>query len=318
MLCIIHNPYANRWRSGKRGGEIADALRDAGCDCRFMATEHPGHAVELAERAAGSGDFSAVVAAGGDGTVSEVANGLLRAAGESDPTIPFGVIPIGTGNDFATMAGLPGKPGDAARALAGGHVRAIDAIRLTLAEDGEAGPPRYFINNAAIGMEPLVTIEASKIRWVSGTPRYLLGTLQALRKLQAWDLHVEWDDGSFRDPAFMLSLCNSPRTGGMFRMAPDALLSDGLLDFVIMPKMPMTGVLAMLPKIISGRHVRDPRVISGRTRGLRVTIEPRPDFPPNSPLHADGEVLTRGTCQLSAEVQPGRLRLLSPPGGSGS
>ncbi len=309
MRCIIHNPYANRWRSGKRADEIAAALRDAGCDGRFQATERPGHARELAEAAARSGDFSAVVAAGGDGTVSEVANGLLDAAGDSEATIPFGVIPIGTGNDFATMAGLPRNPGDAARILAEGRTRAIDVIRLHLGTDENGRPPRYFINNAAIGMEPRVTIEASKINWISGTPRYLLATLRVLRQLQHWELHVEWDDGSFRDPAFMLSMCNSPRTGGMFRMAPDARMSDGLMDFVIVPRMPMTSVLAMLPKIISGKHIRDPRVIYGRTRHLTARIEST--GLPSSPLHADGEVLTQDAVRLTAEIQPGRLQLLS-------
>lgn len=294
-LCVIHNPYANRWRSRRKLDRLEAALRRHRLDYALRLTTAPGQAVELAAAVVDEG-FEAVVAAGGDGTVSEVVNGLMLRAGDDAP-LPLGIVPIGTGNDFAAMTGLPRSVEQAVAALASGVVRPIDLVRVN---------DRIFDNNAGVGMEPLVTIESARIRWLSGSARYLAGLIQALRRMSAWHMRVRWDDGQFDGPALLLSVCNSPRIGGLFHMAPDARLDDGLLDVVLIPKVPRAEIAAILVALLRGRHIARDSVRYFRTRRLEVNSEP------GTPLHADGEVLAECISYLRFELLAQRLRLLGP------
>ncbi|GAF74489.1 unnamed protein product, partial [marine sediment metagenome] len=165
----------------------------AGLDCTLVETGASGDAGRAAAAAA-VGGCDAVVAAGGDGTVSEVVNGLLAAAGEG-PTLPLGILPLGTGNDFAEMAGIPRDLERAAAVVAAGCTRLVDAGRVTYTQSGGSAVTRYFANNCAVAMEPLVTIENTRVRWVSGNARYVVALLRALRKLKAWRMRISWDDG---------------------------------------------------------------------------------------------------------------------------
>ena len=317
----ILNPYANRWNARARRSRVVEALHQAGVRFETVETAGPGDATGLARAAAEAG-ASAVVAIGGDGTVSEVANGLLLAAG-AGVTVPMGVIPQGTGNDFADMAGLPRDPCAAARVIAGGHVRAIDVALVTYGHVAgvpvldPAGVPartgaaiaarRFFDNNCALAMEPLVTIENTRIRRVSGNLRYILALLRALRKLQVWHMRVAWDEGSYEGPVHLLSVCNSPRCGGLFRMAPGALMDDGLLDVVLAPRLSRWDILTILPRLLRGTHLGHPRVEHFRTRHLHV------ESTPPTPIHADGEVLAAAATRIDYDTLPGKLMLLAPP-----
>ncbi len=320
----ILNPYANRWNARARRAGVLAALRAAGVRFDAVETAGPGDATRLAREAALAG-AEAVIAIGGDGTVSEVANGLLLAA-EDGPTVPLGVIPLGTGNDFADMAGLPRDARAAAGIIASGRRRPIDAARVTYGcrddppiragRDAQAANTtclsaavavrRFFDNNCALAMEPLVTIENTRIRRVSGNMRYILALLRALRKLTAWDMRVTWDEGTYTGPVHLLSVCNSPRCGGLFLMAPGALMDDGLLDVVLAPRLSKWEILTILPRLLRGTHLRHPRIRRWRTRRLSVHSTPP------TPIHADGEVLTESATRIDYETLPGRLTLLAP------
>ncbi|RMF77550.1 MAG: hypothetical protein D6744_11235 [Planctomycetota bacterium] len=154
-----------------------------------------------------------------------------------------------------------------------------------------------------------MTIEAAKIRRLAGVARYGVALVRALWKLRAWRMRVRWDDGEFDGEAQLVSVCNSPRNGGMFPIAPGALLDDGWLDLVLVPKTPKRTVVALLPRILRGTHVRHRRVTFVRTS--RVTIESQPP----TPLHADGEVLTEAAAGIEVTVLPRRITLLGagPP-----
>src|SRR5690606_14030555 len=205
---------------------VKSALAEGGVRADVVLTAAPDEGIELARRAALAG-YDAVVAAGGDGTISEVANGLIQAAGDG-PTRPLGVLPIGTGNDFSDMTGTPRALAEAVAVIAGGRTRQVDAARVN---------DRFFDNNCALAMEPMVTLENVKIKRLSGNTRYLVALVRALLKLKAWNMRVRWDDGEIEGPTLLLSVCNSPRTGGVFLMAPPARVDDGLLDFVYAPEM---------------------------------------------------------------------------------
>jgi len=302
---VIVNPYANRWRAGRRGAACVEALRRAGLQCEVVETHGPGDALRIAAEQSAQSDV--VVAVGGDGSVSEVVNGLLRASG-AQATQPLGVVPVGTGNDFACMAGLPHDPAAAAAVIASGHTRQIDVARVSYRTAGDAAmQERFFDNNCALAMEPLVTIENTRIRRVSGNLRYVLALVRALRKLTDWHMRIEFDDGHYDGPVHLLSVCNSPRCGGLFRMAPQARMDDGLLDLVLAPRLSKLEIATILPRLLTGSHLRHRRLRWFRTRRLVARCEPA------SPIHADGEVLTAGAVEVAFEVLPGRLTLLVPP-----
>lgn len=295
-LKVILNPYANRWGAQAQVPAVHAAFARVGLTCDLSLTTAPEEAILSARRAARDG-YEAVVAAGGDGTVSEVVNGLIQAAGDG-PTVPLGVLPIGTGNDFSDMNGVPRNLNEAAAIIAAGKTRQIDAGRVNT---------RYFGNNCALAMEPMVTIENVRMRRLSGNIRYVAALIKSLLKLQAWQMHIRWDEGEWESPTLLLSVCNSPRTGGVFYMAPPAKTDDGLFDLVFVPEIPKWQVLAILPRLFKGTHLAHPLVEHARTRTLFVESNP------GTPIHADGEVIAESERRVEYEMLPGKITLLSAP-----
>jgi diacylglycerol kinase (ATP) len=297
---IVLNPYASRWGARDRLPAVESAFLESGMDYDLTVTSRPGQGKIEAFRAAVDG-YDAIIAAGGDGTVNEVVNGLIEAAGNDDPIRPLGVLPLGTGNDFNDMNALPRTLTESVAVIAAGHTRQIDAGQVTA-----DGIVHYFDNNCALAMEPVVTIENVKLTRLSGTIRYIVATLIALTKLRAWQMRVTWDDGSYEGPIFLLSVCNSPRTGGLFLMAPSALVDDGLFDFVIAPKMPKPEVLTIVLRLLNGSHYSHRRITHDRTSQLTVESNP------GTPIHADGEVIATAAKQIRFDILPGKITLLSP------
>jgi diacylglycerol kinase (ATP) len=298
---IILNPYANRWGAKKRVEAVEEALRTAGLDFDLVLIPEPKKGTGLAIEAVDAG-YDMVIAAGGDGTVNEVVNGLIQAAGDG-PTVPFGVLPIGTGNDLNDMAKLPRNISESAKIFAAGQTRQIDAGRVQF-----DGTVHYFDNNCAAAMEPLVTIENEKLVKLSGNIRYVVALIKALRDLKAWNMKISWDGGGYEGPIYLLSLCNSPRTGGVFPMAPDASLSDGLFDFVMAPEISKLAVLAVLARLFRGTHLHHKQGTHGRTTHVSLVSEP------GTPIHADGEVLTESATEIIYDILPGKITLLAPTG----
>lgn len=295
---VILNPYANRWGAKGKISAVEAALQAAHVDYDLSVTEGPGIGTEIARTAVTQG-YDAVIAAGGDGTISEVVNGLVQASGDG-PTIPFGIIPIGSANDFSKMVNLPGDIAGAVQVIASGNTRLIDVGEIQL-------PDRvhYFNNNSAVAMEPMITLEHIKIQRISGELRYYVALLKGIVKMKAWQMRLTWDDGRYEGPTYLLSLCNSPRTGG-FMMAPGAVVDDGRFDFVLAPEVSKLTVVAILLRLLQGTHVAHPKVTFKRT--ARLTIESQP----GTPIHADGEILGTAVSPITYQILPGKLTLLSP------
>lgn len=289
---VILNPYANRWRAGSRVDEVRAAFTAVGLSPDIVQTTRPQEGIALAETAVSEG-YDAVVAAGGDGTLNEVANGLLRAAGNG-PTVPFGILPIGTANDFSDMVGLPRNLSQAVQIIAAGKTRPIDAGRIN---------DHFFINNCAVAMEPMITLENIRMKRLSGEIRYVVALLKGLIKLKAWQMKVQWDGGGYDGPTHLLSVCNGPRTGG-FYMAPDAAVDDGLFDFVFAPQVPKLTVITILVKLFRKTHIYHPQVVYGRTTHIILTSQP------GTPIHADGEIIAEAATQIEYQILPGKLTLL--------
>jgi diacylglycerol kinase family enzyme len=267
-MCVIFNPHSGRRRAARR----LERLRLSWADrAAFWPTEHAGHGEELARKAVDAG-FATVVAAGGDGTVHEVANGLL-AAGPSG--VGFAVVPIGSANDYAHSLffndGSPPRP----------NPWLVDVATISDA----AGRQRWFVNCLGLGFNGKVTVEARKIKRLQGLALYGLATLRALwYHYECPPLTVTIDDQPARAmPTLMLSVLLGRREGG-FVMAPDAKLDDGLFDYVHAGDLSRWEVMRLLPRLAVAGPPRDyPKVHQGRCRRFLV------HSPVPLVVHIDGE-----------------------------
>jgi diacylglycerol kinase family enzyme len=287
--CVIFNPAAARGRAGQR----LDALRaELGGQADFRPTQRAGHAEELAYQAAQDG-YAEVVAAGGDGTVHEAANGLLRA---QRPDVTFRVLPLGSANDYYWSLC---KIADPAR-----PVRALDAAWV---QDG-TGRGRYFVNTLGLGFSGAVTVESRRIRRLRGLPLYALAFVRALCWRYACPAMTITFDGAPRTaPTLSLTLAIAHREGNLV-VAPHAELDDGLFDYLHVGCLARWEVLRYLPRLASGGELpKDhPAIWLGRCRAVHLESA--------APLtvHLDGEFFSRpedDVRQLEVRILPGALRV---------
>ncbi|MCW3490454.1 diacylglycerol/lipid kinase family protein [Dethiobacter alkaliphilus] len=294
---VVLNPYSNRWNAKRRWPEAEAALKAAGVDFSLAVSDYHGQAVELARQAALEG-FSPIIAAGGDGTIGEVVNGLALANGE-EKVGRLGIMPLGTANDLVCNLGLPRDLPEAAKVIAAGSVQMLDVCKA-----GE----KYFVNNSALGLEPYVSTIQQEIKWLKGIPRYLAAALKGIFANPKWEARVEWDDGYYEGPLTLISVGNAPRTGGLFFMAPHADPFDGKLTAVMVNKKTALGTLLLLPKAMSpkGTYIYAEGVQQIHTTRIRVRLKRL------SPAHSDGELFPQEVDSLDYSILPGRLELLMP------
>ncbi|MCI0520687.1 MAG: hypothetical protein L0Z70_10600 [Chloroflexi bacterium] len=302
---VILNPYAGRWMALQRRGEAESALRDAGIDFDLAVTEGPGHGVQLAAQAVKDG-FSPIISAGGDGSISEVVNGMDQAARARgvERLVPFGVLPLGTANDLVVNLKLPLDLSAAAEVIAAGRTRDMDLGEVS--HDG-GNQARVFDNNSAIGLEPTITLIQQEMKRLRGVARYLAATLVGISRGPRWNAVIEWEGGGYEGPVTLVTVGNNPLTGGLFYMTPHADAFDGLLTFVhgYMPTRLKT--LTMLPKTMkpaAGSYVESPGIHEVHSPWLRICTAEA------TPLHADGEIQSEHAHEITYRVLPARLPVL--------
>lgn len=303
---VILNPYAGRWKALQRRGEVEAALKSVGIDYDLVLTARPDHGIQLAAQAVEEG-FDPIIAAGGDGSISEVVNGIMRASHKSQAQpVPVGVISLGSANDFSDNMGIPKEIEAAIEVIQAGKWRTID---LGVVKIGAKGKDRYFDNNAAIGLEPYVTVIQERITLMRGVLRYLAATLMAIWHKPQWVMRLEWDGGSYHGPISLVTVGNLPRTGGLFFMTPHADASDQLLTFVYGFMPTRRQILKILPRTMKpgvGSYVEHPSIYEVHTEWLKV-ISDQP-----TPAHADGVVLSKTAQELEYRVLPNALRVFVP------
>ncbi len=305
---VIINPASDRWRSGKRWeNQVEPALKARGVSYDVVYTTGSGHALHLAAEAARSGKYGAVVSGGGDGTLNEVVNGLCQAAGEGD-TLPLGIFPIGSGNDFASVLRIPKDPAGMVTRLLEDKRRLSDVGRLYSPDMlGPTAPYRYFLNNSGLGFEAHVNLESRRIQRLSGFLIYFVAVFRALVRYRQPHVRARWQDGERAEPMLLVTVGNGRRAGGGFWLTPFAEIDDGLLDVGFAKALSRGGILRLLPKAMKGRHIYDPAFDMVKTPTLVLET----DIP--VPVHTDGEAVVEATREARYDILPQKVWLISDP-----
>lgn len=275
---VILNPNAGNAEEISAVRRLLDHLPDL----RVRETDHAGHARELAAEAVEEG-CRLVVSAGGDGTLNEVVNGLAADFSQCR----LGVLPLGTGNDFARSVGVPGDDLEAAvEALADGDSRTVDVARACF---GDAG--RWFLNMSVGGFSTRVDEaldDETKRRW--GSLSYARSAVEALPDLTPYATRLRLYEEDSDEPAeelelslYLLVVANARYVASGIPASPESLLDDGRLDLLAFPEMPGTRIAALIPPTLLGRHVGHELVTTRRAHRLEVEAEPP------MPFNVDGE-----------------------------
>ena len=273
---LFINPAAGRGRAGRHAESICRLLAGNGVAVEEIQSSAAGD-IEYKVFAAASAGADRIIVAGGDGSIHEAVNGILRSSSQT----ALGVIPVGTGNDFAKACSIPLHWEDATRLLADRigsdmPLRYIDAGRMN---------DRYFANGAGIGFDAKINRIARDIRLPLGNLVYLIAVFRGV-----WDgvitpgVRMRYDSIEHDGPVTLIEVCNGSSVGGMFQIAPMARNDDGFLDLIIVQPVGRQRIFALLPRLMKGSHVSAPEVTCARVH--RVTLSAEAPVP----SHLDGEI----------------------------
>ena len=290
---VILNPRAGKGKAKRLERKIRTALGDR---ATMVVTIEAGGAKTLAYEAAKAG-WKIVVAAGGDGTINEVVNGILRAEEEGVAKPTIGIIPVGRGNDFAWALQLPTTIEESIELIFSGRTKEIDAA---ISYGGNYPEGRYFINGLGIGFEPLVNFAASSFKRISGTFSYVIALIRVMINYpKAYAIEVTLDDTEFHLESQQISICNGRRMGSAFIMAPNARYDDGLLDVVYTNRpLRQRKFIPLAMHVLKGSQTNLEEFTEQRAKRARFYA---PDH--LMPVHVDGEEISLGCHEISIEIR---------------
>jgi diacylglycerol kinase (ATP) len=294
MITVIFNGNA-------RGGRVRASRRRI----RAALDEHLGHhewietasAEEGREIARSAAEGDVVVAVGGDGSVHTVVEGLWR----SDFRATLGILPLGTGNDFAFGIGVPKGLDEAARVLAEGLVRRYDVGEAVL----DDGAPFPFANALGVGFDAAASLLSKRRKFLPGVFRYLVSTLETLATWEAPQARVTGGGLDWAEPLMFATIGNAPRSGGGFHITPDADPADGLLDICAVKELSAMRAATLIPKVMAGKHAAFPEVRLATGKKFVVDVD-RP-----VPVHADGEIVSLGCRRVETSIRASCMMVIT-------
>jgi diacylglycerol kinase (ATP) len=297
-IMVIANPASGRGRGQHVISYVSKVLPEKGVRFDLVQTECPGHAAELARQAVSDG-YRTIVALGGDGTVNEIINGLcLDLSDDPNPpaVVTLGIVPAGSGNDFAYAIGLPPTVPEALDRLVEGNTRLVDVGRIN---------DRLFAYGVGMGFIAQANIESRKIKWMHGTLLYVIAFLKVLLfQFGTHELEITVDDTQIKQRVMLAAVANGGRTAGAFLLSPDARIDDGLLDLCIIAPASRLDVLRFMPLVLKGHHTKLDAVQTFTGREVKIRS--------GKPLvtHVDGEVFGRGERYYEFSLLPAQLRVI--------
>jgi diacylglycerol kinase (ATP) len=301
QVAVVLNPAAGRGQGARQRAELERRLTDVAeylshfddvppAQWRILETTAPGRGSVLAADAAAQG-ADVVAAAGGDGTCGEVVNGLVGTGAR------FGILPLGTGNDFARCLGLGTDLERAVETLFCGASKPVDLGCVQ---------GRWFLNIAGCGFDAVVAERVNRgFRALRGTAAYLAAVYQSLRDFRPAAMRLTLDGETRELRAMLCAICNATHYGGGMRIAPGARLDDGQFDICLLSEAGKMEFLAAFPRVFRGTHVTHPKVTMLRAR--QVVVESDPPMP----ILVDGDVI--GTTPAEFTIAPRALEVMAPP-----
>jgi diacylglycerol kinase (ATP) len=298
---VILNPMADMGNAWKAADDLRPIINEFG-NADWSGTVYPTHATELA-RQAGDQGYDMVVAMGGDGTVHEVVNGIMQLPEKKRPIL--GVVPLGSGNDFAHAIGIPMESDHALAHALKGEPSTVDLGLMT----DEHGRREYFDNTFGIGFDAIVTIRAHRLPLVRGFMLYLTAVIQTIFLNHNPALvQCETEQEKWEERVLMTTFCNGGREGGGFLLSPDSKVTDGILDYLFVRKVSRAMMFRLVPEFMKGTHRRfTEQIRMGTFKKLTMTAD-RPLY-----IHSDGEIYTSfgsNLRKLTIEVAPGALKVV--------
>jgi diacylglycerol kinase (ATP) len=292
-VALIVNPTSGKGVGRAMGDETRRLLLEAGHDVVDVSGSDYQQARTRAREAVADG-VGTVVVVGGDGMVHL---GVNLCAGT---TSRLAVVAAGTGNDFARNLGLPVRdPRGAVALLADGRTREIDLGRVTHGVAGET----WFGGVLGAGFDAVVNARAQRMTWPRGQMRYNLAVMRELPVFRPIPYAVELDGHRLETRAMLVAVANTTSFGGGMRVCPDADVTDGLFDVMIVHALSIPSFLRVFPKVYSGTHTTHPAVEIHRARRVRLEA---------SGIHSQADGETFADLPIDAEVVPGALRVVAP------
>jgi diacylglycerol kinase (ATP) len=286
---LIYNPSSGREEMKKKLPDILQRLERGGLETSTHATIGEGDATLAAAEAVERG-FDVIIAAGGDGTLNEVINGMAE---KKDRPL-LGIMPLGTTNDFARALSIPKKWEAACDIIIRQYSSPIDVGKVN---------QRYFINIAGGGSMTELTYEVpSKMKTMIGQLAYYMKGLEKLPRLKPIELYIKSPEMDLHENVMLFLIANSNSVGGFERLAPDASLNDGLFDVFILKKCNLGEFIRVVTAALRGEHINDPNVIYYQTNSIQVTS---PDY---VQVNLDGEF--GGTLPCVFSVLPSHINII--------
>jgi diacylglycerol kinase (ATP) len=296
VVFVILNPWAGRGRGARLAPAVRAAFQAHG-GAEVLETRAAGDEARLVGEALARG-ATTIVAVGGDGTWSNVAQAVLA----SGASVRMAFVPAGTGSDLAKTIGLPPNDVEAcARIAAEGHTRRLDVGRVE---------ERHFLNIVGFGLDIAVLEHSWRVNWLRGNLVYLYCALRQMFAYSGFPLEIRADDAAARShELLMLIVANARIFGGGFQIAPHADPFDGRLEVVGFRNVGALRRLALMRLLLTGRHMREPEVVRESVRRLVLRFAAPPAY------ETDGEWNQARSSEITIEVLPGALEVLVPERG---
>ena len=296
---IIVNPVAGAGRTAREWPRIQGLFREQGMRFEHDETEAPGHAIELAKEAVQKG-YETIISVGGDGTIHEIVNGLYEAGGNKDARL--GIICTGTGSDYARTVGIPRHYEEACRRISDSKQVAVDLGTIEYSQNGSR-MERVFVNFAGMGFDAEIVRRTTRsFKALGSTLSYLLGVFTTLVSYRNREIEVVIDGEKSLKKVCAVVANNGRYAGGGMFAAPDADLSDGILDIMIIGDIGKADLIRSLPSIYKGTHNSHPKVTMKRAKEVEIRSEQSLN------LQADGELL--GNLPVRFGIIPSALNII--------
>lgn len=300
---VIVNPISGRGYAETVIPEIEAGMRKHGLEFDLVRTERPWHAADITEKAVRDG-YDVIVTASGDGTANEAINGMMRARDAGFNDCAFSLLPVGTGNDMAYGLGMRGTLEESITTLAADYRKTID---VGFVKGGDYPDGRYFANGVGVGFDAMVGFVAVKIRWARGLLAYLIAVIQTVFiYFKAPTVKISYNDVSYEQPSLMVSIMNGQRMGGGFYMAPQGESDDGQFDLCIVSNPSRPRIFGLVPHFLNGTQASQSEVTTGRTHKINVKATKG-----ILPAHCDGETLCEEGQELSMEIIPSAIEIIT-------